>query len=75
MAPVLREIDKAITQFISYSEMYFANVSNLVVVCDKALKGLSAIAPIDQAQIGRVTMLSPDTQPTTPLGTPKETKG
>lgn len=62
MAPVLREIDKAINQFIAYSEMYQSNVVNVIEVCDKALTSLKKIATIDLSQIGRVTMQSPDAQ-------------
>lgn len=73
LAPTLAEIDKAIAQFISYTEMNLTNVRGLITVCDRALEGLSKIGKIDQTEVAKVTVVNPDEQATTPSGTPKET--
>lgn len=55
-----REIDKAANQYISYAQMLFANLDNLSMMCDEAIKGLSEIPKVDTIRAYSVMTVNPD---------------
>lgn len=55
----LGEVDRAIAQFIFYSESYYQNLTNLYGVCDKACEGLSKVARKEKFLVPTVQMVSP----------------
>ncbi|MGP8126163.1 MAG: hypothetical protein ACLQEQ_09945 [Nitrososphaerales archaeon] len=57
-----REVEKARTQFISYSDNYLRMLGNLATKCAEAIQGLSKIVKIDESKVFNVIMFSPDTK-------------
>jgi len=57
------EVDTMQSQFVSYSEMYFANIKVFAETCDKAIRGISQIARIDPGSISEPRILGPTAAP------------
>jgi hypothetical protein len=68
----VREVNTMIEQFTSYSEMYFANLEPFTKTCERAIRGLSKIARINEDAISKPQVLSPSSihEPLVPALTP-----